>query len=158
MTDLTIQPTLDSDSLEESMPQLMSRAFFHIDGVELEVCWDENSRPFVRHHLVWKICEFGRDKGLAVTDRERESVLSNLKLIVNRRLETIRWVGYQFQFESVAFDEGMETEAVLIPLAMFEDIIRHTTVHPDPESNVRKLEHWLQTNSLFSLIEQQCEL
>ncbi|MGG6294981.1 GIY-YIG nuclease family protein [Leptolyngbya sp. AN02str] len=162
MTDLTIQPNLDSEQHgkkpSSAIPKSMNRAFFHVDGVEIEVCWDENNRPFVRHHLVWKICEMGRDKGLALTDRERESVVSNLQLIANRRLETIRWVGYQFQFEPVAFDEEIETEAVLVPLAMFEDIIKYTTVHPDPESNVRKLEHWLQNNSLFSLIEQRCEL
>ncbi|MGB3536345.1 MAG: hypothetical protein WBA13_22860 [Microcoleaceae cyanobacterium] len=95
------------------------RIFLSINDIEIEVCQDLRGIYFVRHHVYWYIAD-----GIKNLDPERNCIIYNLELMVNNRVNTIGWAGYQFKFETVYFDDGMEVNTVLIPLGMFEDFIQ----------------------------------
>ena len=98
----------------------MKRSFLNVANVEVEVCEDKNKTHFVRHHTYWWIAHAKRNP-----DPVYNCIVGNLEIMTNNRLQTIKWVGHDFQFEKVAFEDGMEVETVLIPLSMFEDFIRY---------------------------------
>ena len=85
-------------------------------------------------------------------------------------LPTIRWAGYKFRFQPIVFSEDdMESESILLPLAMFEDFLKEAKLVSPPmileeiqsgeykskleDSKAVKLCVWLQRNSLFSLLQ-----
>ncbi|WP_201788398.1 hypothetical protein [Trichormus sp. NMC-1] len=87
------------------------------------------------------------------------------------RLPTIRWSGYRFRFETIRFiEDDVEVESVLLPLAMFEDLIKDKSrfrsqvleqilkgeYQPSPEEmGSIKLFVWLQSNSISSLLQSE---
>lgn len=100
---------------------IMQRHFFDLGNVEVEVCTDEKKRHFVRHNVYWYIVHKNKNP-----DPISNCIIKNLDTMTNNRLETVRWVGYQFKFENVLFEEdNMEVETVLIPIKMFEAFMRY---------------------------------
>ena len=79
--------------------------------------------------------------------------------MTNNRLETVRWVGYQFNFENVLFEQdNMEVETVLIPIKMFEEFMRYHTADyqgTPPDNLCTKLGNWLKSHDLDSFIKNQ---
>ncbi len=73
--------------------------------------------------------------------------------MVNNRLSTINWSGYQFKLEKICFEDGMEVETALIPLQMFEDFIHYQANNRgnSPDYECTRLAHWLKNNSLKEL-------
>ncbi|MHC5778139.1 hypothetical protein [Nostoc sp.] len=139
------------------------RQFFYVDDVEIEVCLNENEKPFVRHNVYWWIMH-----GQKNPDPERNCIIRNLQDAVNR-LPTIRWSGYRFRLETIIFSEDdVEVESILLPLAMFEDLMRDKSglsgklleeiesgeykSKPDDQAKT-KLCVWLQRNSVSSLLK-----
>lgn len=103
-------------------------------------------------------------------DPERNCIILNFQQAVDK-LPTIRWSGYKYRFETIVFSEDdVEVESVMLPLAMFEDLMRDKSIFPayiikeiqsgeykpkpDDTASV-KLGAWLQRNSLCSLLLQQ---
>lgn len=132
----------------------MHRTFLDVLGVEVEICTDESlSKHYIRHHLYWKIVYNKRNP-----DPVKECIVTNLELMINQRLSTVRWVGYRFEFETVAFtDENMTIEAVMLPLAMFEEFMRYhyqerAAKGAMPIDDCSKLGGWLVDRSLLSLL------
>jgi hypothetical protein len=128
----------------------LERFFVEISNVELEICQDQDNKKFVRHHLYWNIVHNKKNP-----DPIFDCVIDNLNIMANNRVKSIKWAGYNFKFEKIMFDDGMEIEAVLIPLNMFEDFIRyHFTSYRDepPENQCTRLARWLDTNSLNDLV------
>lgn len=131
----------------------MKRKFLSVEGVEVEICIDcLTERLFTRHNLFWKIC-FNRMS----PDFERNRVIENLKEYANIHLPTIRWTGFDFKIERVYFiEDDMETDAVLLPLAMFEDLMRYEyrkrATIPQQENDFMKLGKWLEQNTISQLL------
>ncbi|BAY60764.1 hypothetical protein NIES22_08240 [Calothrix brevissima NIES-22] len=132
--------------------------------MEVEVCANENGKHFVRHNVYWWIEHKHKNP-----DPKYDCILQNLKNAVDR-LPTIRWSGYRFRLETIVFSEDdVEVESVLLPLAMFEDLMRGNL---DSRFNAKLIEEiksgeykpklddskniklcvWLQSNSLSSLL------
>lgn len=122
---------------------VMQRQFYNLGNVEIEVCTDENNRHFLRHNVYWYIAHGNKNP-----DPVYNCVVKNLDIMANERLETVRWVGYQFKFEKVVFEEdNMEVETVLIPIKMFEDFMCfHTTNYQGtpPDNLCTRFGNWLQ--------------
>lgn len=140
--------------MSNEMARLMHRTFLDVAGVEVEVYTDESlGKHYVRHHLYWKIAH-GRQN----PDPVKNCIITNLDLMINNRLSTIRWVGYRFEFETVAFaDENMTIEAVMLPLAMFEEFMRYHYQERVAKGSTlvddcMKLGAWLVSQSLLSLL------
>lgn len=132
----------------------MHRTFSDVWGVEVEICTDESlGKHYVRHHLYWKVAH-----GKQNPDPVKNCILTNLDLMINNRLSTIRWVGYRFEFETVDFaDENMTIEAVMLPLAMFEEFMcyhyqERAARGSLPIDDCSKLGGWLVDRSLLSLL------
>lgn len=153
------------ESMPEGEARVMTRQFLYVDGIEIEVCINENGKYFVRHNLYWWI-----NRGQKNPDPERNCIISNLQSAVDR-LATIKWSGYRFRLETIVFSEDdVEVESILLPLAMFEDLMKDTSKFnisddlreeiqsgeykskPDDHTNI-KLCAWLQGNSLGSLLQ-----
>lgn len=127
----------------------IKRFFLNIKDIEIEVCQDIRDIYFVRHHTYWYIAD-----GKKNPDLERDCVISNLEIMVNNRLSTVKWAGYQFKLENVCFDDGMEVDTILIPLEMFEDFIRYHGNNyrgNPPDNECTRLGNWLKDNSLKKL-------
>ena len=126
----------------------LKRCFLNLKNIEIEVCQDVGGIYFVRHHTYWNIA-YGKKN----PDLERNCVVYNLELLVNNRLSTVRWAGYQFQLEKVDFDDGMEVETILIPLEMFADFIGYHAKNRGnaPDYECTRLLLWLEDNSLKEL-------
>jgi hypothetical protein len=139
----------------------MKRQFIHIDDVEIEICSNTNGKYFVRHNLYWWITS-----GQKNPDPDSNCVIINLKNAENR-LPNIRWSGYRFRFETIVFDEDdVEVESVLLPLSMFEDLLKNGLSgrileeiqngeyksKPDDQRSI-KIYAWLYKNSLVSLLQ-----
>ena len=136
-------------SSDRPVPKFLQRTFLDIDGIEVEICTDSKNRHYVRHHLLWLIVHRHRNP-----DPNYNSVITNLENFANREVKTIRWVGYPFRFERIYFEEDdMELEAVLLPLALFESIIRQVSAERNPnkqppQDDCTKLGQWLGTQAL----------
>ncbi|EAZ92469.1 hypothetical protein [Crocosphaera chwakensis] len=138
-----------------SLPKKMTRWLVHIEEVEVEICKDENNKYYVRHNLYWYIIHNRKNP-----DPIHNCVIKNCEIMINNRLPTIWWVGYTFKFEELEFEDGLITEAVLLPLKMFEDLIKYhfaestknSTAEPPKSSDYfyqqYQLGKWLQNNSL----------
>ncbi len=114
-----VEPWEELEPMPEGEVREMNRQFLNIDGVEIEVCTNENEKHFVRHNVYWWISQ-----GQKNPDLERNCVIENLQRMIDR-LPTIRWSGYKFRLETVAFSEDdVEFEGLLLPLAMFEDLMK----------------------------------
>lgn len=161
---IEVEPWEELEPMPEGEAREMTRQFLYVDGVEVEVCTNGNGKHFVRHNVYWWIVH--RQKNPAP---KYNCVLDNLKDAVNR-LPTIKWSGYKFKFETIIFSEDdVEIESVLLPLGMFEDLMRDARSmscgklleaiqsseyqsKPDGPASI-KLCVWLRCNSLFSLIQ-----
>lgn len=158
-----IEPWEELEPMPEGEAKIMKRQFLHLDGVEVEICTNTNGKYFVRHNVYWWIRY--RQKN---PDPHRDGVIENLKKDVDR-LPTIKWSGYKFRLETIVFDEDdVEVESVLLPLPMFEDLLKNEIKlysnilekiqngeykpKPDGERNII-IYAWLQTNSLISLLQ-----
>ena len=162
---IEVEPWEELEPMPEGEAREMTRQFLYVDDVEIEVCTNPNGKHFVRHNVYWWIVY--KDKN---PDPERNCVIDNLKNAIDR-LPTIRWSGYRFRFETIVFNEDdVEVESILLPLAMFEDLIRDGVklwyngeilkeiqsgeYKSKPEYGASlKLGAWLHSNSLFSLIQ-----
>lgn len=151
------------EPMPEGKARVMNRQFLEVNGVEIEVCLNENGKYFVRHNLYWWIRHGDKNP-----DLDRNCVILNLQNAV-KRLPTIRWSGYKFRLETIVFSEDdVEVDSILLPFGMFEDLIRDTSEWTSeqlreeiksgkyqlkPEANAYiKLCVWLQCNSLSSLL------
>ena len=87
---------------------VMQRHFLDLGNVVVEVCTDVKKRHFVRHNVYWYIVHRNKNP-----DPISNCIIQNLDTMANNSLETVRWVGYQFKFEKVFFEEDdMEVETV----------------------------------------------
>jgi|GEM_PF-4250387 hypothetical protein len=132
----------------------MERDFLNIEGVEVEVCKDlRTQKRYIRHHLYWKLI-YNRMN----PDFDHNCVETNLKQVTNQQLSTIRWVGYDFHIERVMFvEDGMEVDVILLPLAMFEDLMRywnqyHRQNGTQTDNDPMKLGQWLEQNTIAQLL------
>lgn len=124
----------------------LKRHLAKVEDVEIEICLDAEGRQFVRHHLYWKIAHGNKNP-----DPVHNAVVQNLRLMANNRLSTVKWAGYDFRFERVSFDDGMEVETVLLPLKMFEDFICFQAKNyrgEPPDNECTRLGRWLKHGSL----------
>ena len=147
--------TQSEELVKPSLPKKMRRCLVEIEDVEVEICKDENEKYYVRHNLYWYIIYNKKNP-----DPIRNCVIENIEIITNHKLPTIWWVGYSFDFEKVEFEDGLKTNTVLIPLKMFEDLIKYhfaelTQRFPSeiPPKYISEEKHyqlgkWLQNNSL----------
>jgi predicted GIY-YIG superfamily endonuclease len=159
-----VEPWEELEPMPEGEVREMNRQFLDVDGVEIEVCTNENEKHFVRHNVYWWLI-WGRKN----PDGENNSVIENLKQAVDS-LPSIRWTGYRFRLETIVFNEDdVEVESILLPLDMFEDIMKDAKYHcssklaqkiisgeyklhtDDPPSI--KLCVWVRNNSLLSLLK-----
>ncbi|MBD1852996.1 GIY-YIG nuclease family protein [Cyanobacteria bacterium FACHB-502] len=144
------EPTSSSPQTGVSKTMLR-RQFVDPTGVEVEVCISMDGQLLIRHHLYWKIVH-----NKMYPDIEQNCVIDNLKNIVNHKLSTIRWVGCEFRrTPHVVFDDGMEVnDVILLPLRMFEDLIRfHGKQFNNAEHDCPKLAVWLQSDSVEGILE-----
>lgn len=162
---ISVEPWEELEPMPEGKPRVMTRQFLHPEGVEVEICHSDNGKHFVRHNAYWWIVHRNKNP-----DPERQAVVKNLEQVVDA-LPTIRWSGYRYRLETIVFSEDdVEVESILLPLAMFEDLmrdamtkgfgrslaeeIRSGNYRAKPEdSGCVKLCAWLQRNSLQSLLE-----
>ena len=160
-----VEPWEELEPMPEGEAREMTRQFLDVDGVEVEVCNNKNGKHFVRHNVYWWIMHGNKNP-----DPELNCVVENLKSAVNR-LPTIRWSGYRFRFETIVFSEDdVEVESILLPLAMFENLIINkvkstisSTVieqiqsgeynSKQDDNKKAKLFAWLQQNTLDSLLQ-----
>lgn len=127
--------------------------FYEVENTEIEICVDDKDNYFVRHHSYWNIVH-----GKKNPDPVHNCIIDNLNILVNNRLKTIKLSGYKFEFEKGLFDDGMEIEAVFIPLSMFEDFIRYQSTNyrgTPPDNECTRLAKWLETNSLNDLVRKE---
>lgn len=161
---IEVEPWEELELMPEGEVREMNRQFLDVDGVEVEVCTNDNEKYFVRHNVYWWITRKSKNPQL-----ERDCVIENLKQAIDR-LPTIRWTGYRFKNQTILFSEDdVEVESILIPLAMFEDIIKDAKSFacgkllqeiisseykskPEDGANL-KLCAWLQKKSLLSLLK-----
>ncbi|MDJ0510991.1 MAG: GIY-YIG nuclease family protein [Crocosphaera sp.] len=106
--------------IKPSLPKKMTRWLVNIEDVEVEICKDEKEKYYVRHNLFWYIVFNNKNP-----DPIHNGIINNLQQWVNNELPTIWWVGYRFKLEELEFEDGLITEAVLLPLKMFEDLIKY---------------------------------
>lgn len=168
-TNVKDKGVIEVESWEELEPmaegevRVMTRQFIYVDDVEIEVCTNENGKHFVRHNVYWWIMHNNKNP-----NREYNRIIENMENFINS-LPTIRWSGYRFRFETIRFSEDdVEVESVLLPLAMFEDLMKtksrfssqvlEQVLKGDYKSSSHdresiKLFVWLQSNSLSSLLQ-----
>lgn len=153
------------EPMPEGEVREMNRQFLDVDGVEIEVCTNENEKHFVRHNVYWWIMYKSKNPQQLL---EPNGVVGDLKQAIDR-LPTIRWTGYSFRTENIRFSEDdMEVESILLPLEMFENLTKDTKSRwgvnfQEIESGEYKLKPkdlpglklcvWLQHNSLLSLLK-----
>ena len=159
-----VEPWEELEPMSEGEVREMNRQFLDIDGVEIEVCTNENEKHFVRHNVYWWIRYSKKNHQLL----EHNGVIDDLNQAIDR-LPTIRWSGYKFRIENIGFSkDDMEVEGVLLPLEMFENLMKNTKLNwngklQEIESGEYKskpedlpglkLCAWLQHNSLSSLLK-----
>lgn len=155
------------EPMPEGKARVMNRQFLDVEGIEIEVCINTNGKYFVRHNLYWWIKHLNKNPSL-----ETSNIVLNLQEAVER-LPTIRWSGYRFKLETIVFSEDdVEVESILLPLAMFEDLmkdisrlsgisnqireeIKNGEYKPTPNDYASiKLCAWLHRNSLSLLLQK----
>ncbi len=159
-----VEPWEELEPMPEGEARVMTRQFLYVDGVEIEVCTNTNGKFFVRHNVYWWIMHKNKNP-----DPQYNNLIKNFQSAVDR-LPTIRWSGYKFRFETIIFSEDdVEVESLLLPIAMFEDLIKEAKSNctdklreelqngeyqskPDDSANI-KLCGWLHRNSLGSLLQ-----
>lgn len=160
---VAVEPWEELEPMPEGEVRVMTRQFLFVDGVEIEVCTNGNGKYFVRHNVYWWI-----EHGNKNPDPERNCVIDNLRNPINK-LPTIRWSGYKFRFETIVFEEeDVEVESILLPLAMFEDLMKNNSrfkgklleeiqsgeyKSKQDDTASMKLGAWLQLNLLASLLQ-----
>jgi predicted GIY-YIG superfamily endonuclease len=161
-----VQAWEELEAMPESEARVMTRQFLYVEGIEIEVCINQNEKYFVRHNLYWWIKHGNKNPNPAANN-----ILLNLQEAVDR-LTTIRWSGYRFKLETIVFSEDdVEVEIILLPLAMFEDLLKDISrfhgisneireeikkgeYKPKPNDHLNiKLCAWLQRNSFRSLLQ-----
>ncbi|WP_264321744.1 Uma2 family endonuclease [Zarconia navalis] len=129
----------------------LKRFFLQVAEVEVEICRDVDGKYFVRHNLYWSILYKNKN-----SDPQRNCIIQNLQEMANSKVSTIKWVGYNFEFEKIIFEEAMKVEVVLLPLLMFEDFIRYH-VKKIQEYNIKsdyvQLGKWLENQSLENKVK-----
>ena len=160
---IEVEPWEELEPMLEGEAREMTRQFLDVDGVEVEVCTNGNGKHFVRHNVYYWIVN-----GVKNPDPERYSIIKNLQNAVDS-LPTIKWTGYRFRLETIVFKEDdMEAESILLPLAMFEDLMKDRSSFggklleeiqsaeyksmPEDSKNI-KIFVWLKSNSLLSLMQ-----
>jgi hypothetical protein len=142
---VAVEPWEELEPMPEGEARVMTRQFLYADGVEVEVCTNGNGKHFVRHNVYWWI-----EHGSKNPDPERDCVINNLQNPINR-LTTIRWSGYKFRYETIVFEEDdVEVESILLPLAMFEDLMKDKS-----RLGVRLLEKYKAVNTNQSKMTQK---
>ncbi len=160
---IEVEPWEELEPMPEGEAREMTRQFLYVDGVEIEICTNANGKHFVRHNVYWWI-----EQGQKNPDPKTYNIIKYLQDAVDR-LPTIRWSGYRFRLETIVFNEDdVEVESVLIPLVMFEDLMKDKSrfsakyleaIQSDEyqskpgDTNTAKIFVWLKSNSLFSLIQ-----
>ncbi|MEM8778198.1 MAG: GIY-YIG nuclease family protein, partial [Cyanobacteria bacterium P01_G01_bin.49] len=148
--------TQSEELIEQSLPKKMKRWLVQVEDIEIEICKGEQEKYYVRHNLYWYIVHSNKNP-----HPTKNLVIENIEIITNHKLPTIWWVGYSFNFEQVEFEDGLKTNVLLIPLKMFEDLIKYhcaetlkrlnsnepSNIHDDIYRHYR-LGKWLQNNSL----------
>jgi len=158
-----VEPWEELEPMAEGEAREMTRQFLDVDGVEVEVCTNGNGKHFVRHNVYWWIVH--REKN---PEPERYNIIRSLQDVVDT-LPTIRWSGYRFRLETIIFSEDdVEVESILLPLAMFEDLIKDKSrlsgsLAAEIQSGEYKSKQynsasinlcgWLQQNTLISLLQ-----
>ncbi|MHC5778138.1 GIY-YIG nuclease family protein [Nostoc sp.] len=158
-----VEPWEELEPMPEGDVRVMTRQFLYVDNVEVEVCTSENGKHFVRYNVYWWIIYGQKNSNLG-----HDGIVSHLQNAVNR-LPSIRWFGYKFRLETILFSEDdVEVESILLPLAMFEDLMRDKSsfsgklleeiesgeYKSKPEDHAqKKLCVWLQRNSVSSLLK-----
>jgi hypothetical protein len=147
--------------MAEGEARIMTRQFLYVDDLEIEVCANANGKHFVRHNVYWWIEHQQKNPNLPL-----DTIIIWLQEALNR-LPTIRWSGQKFRLETIIFSEDdMEAESILLPLGMFEDLMKNKSrfgldieIILNGESKLTpkhpariKLCVWLQSNSLSSLL------
>jgi predicted GIY-YIG superfamily endonuclease len=151
----------------EPMPKgearVMTRQFLDVEGIEIEVSINANGKYFVRHEFYWWLKHEQK-----TTEADYNNTIRHLQSWL-LGLSTIKWSGYKFRLETIVFSEDdVEVESILLPLAMFEDLLKDTSrfsnqlreeiqsgeYKPKPNDKASiKLCVWLQSNSLSSLLQ-----
>jgi predicted GIY-YIG superfamily endonuclease len=161
-----VQLCEELEQMPEGELRVMTRQFLYVDDIEIEICTNTNGKHFVRHNVYWWI-----NHGQKNPDPERNCITDNLQRAVER-LPTIKWSGYKFRFETIVFSEDdVEVESILLPLGMFEDLMKDISKFSGLSDKIReeiktgqyelkpnepasiKLCTCLQTNTLFSLLK-----
>jgi len=73
-----VEPWEELEPMSEGEARVMTRQFLYVDGVEIEVCANENGKHFVRHNVYWWIMH--RQKNPAP---ERSNIIINLQNAVD---------------------------------------------------------------------------
>ncbi|MDJ0732881.1 MAG: GIY-YIG nuclease family protein [Nostocaceae cyanobacterium] len=158
-----VEPWEELEPMAEGEVRKMNRQFVYVDDVEIEVCINANGKYFVRYNVYWCIVYGNRN-----INPNKKLTIEKIEYAANS-LPTIRWCGYRFRFETIVFEEDdMEVESILLPLAMFEDLMKDIKFgnqklieeiksgeyksKPDDSASI-KLFVWLQRNSLQSLLQ-----
>ncbi len=159
-----VEPWEELEPMPEGEVREMNRQFLDVDGAEVEVCTNENGKHFVRHNVYWWIMHKSKNP-----DPELDCITEKLQQLIDR-LPSMRWSGYKFRLETIVFGEdNVEVESILLPLAMFEDVMKNAKSgwgvklfqeitsgeyksKPEDGASV-KLCAWLQHNSLSSLLQ-----
>ncbi len=92
---VAVEPWEQLEPMPEGEARVMNRQFLSVDGVEVEVCTNENGKHFVRHNVYWWI-----EHGSKNPDPVRNCIILNLQQAIDR-LPTIRWSGYRFRLEEI---------------------------------------------------------
>ncbi|MBO1048406.1 MAG: GIY-YIG nuclease family protein [Dolichospermum sp. DEX182a] len=163
---IEVEPWEELEPMAEGEVRVMTRQFVYVDDVEIEVCTNDNGKYFIRHHLYWWIMYNEKNPS-----REYGCIIENIQNPV-KKLATIRWSGYRYRFETIRFSEDdVEVEnVILLPLAMFEDLMKDQStvgLNSSVLEEIQKGEYksksndsmriklfvWLQSNSLSSLLQ-----
>lgn len=116
---VAVEPWEELEPMPEGEARVMNRQFLFVDGVEIEVCTNENGKHFIRHNVYWWITQKQKNP-----DPEGNRVILNLQGAIER-LPTIKWSDYKFRLETIVFEEDdVEVESILLPLGMFEDLMK----------------------------------
>jgi len=159
-----VEPWEELEPMPEGEVREMNRQCLDVDGVEVEICANDKGKYFVRHNVYWWIKYGSKNHQLL----DRNGVIEDINQAIDR-LRTIRWSGYKFRIENIAFSkDDMEVESVLLPLEMFENLMKDTKskwcINPQEIENGEykskpkdlpglKLCVWLHHNSLLSLLQ-----
>lgn len=151
------------EPMPEGEARVMTRQFLDVEGIEIEVSINANGKYFVRHEFYWWLKHEQK-----TTEADYNNTIRHLQSWL-LGLSTIKWSGYKFRLETIVFSEDdVEVESILLPLAMFEDLLKDTSrfsnqlreeiqsgeYKPKPNDKASiKLCVWLQSNSLSSLLQ-----